>query len=184
MGSIYTRTGDEGTTYLPSAGRVAKSHPRIEALGALDELTSHLGMARAAIDDEEILGVLRQIQALLLELGADLSSAEALGRITDADVRWLEETIDLASDECPPLAGFIMPCGGEGACRLHLARAVCRCAERRLVEAAVAQPVGGEALRFVNRLSDALFALARLVECRDGGGDDCWEPRGHGSQES
>lgn len=163
---IYTRRGDTGETDLRRGKRVSKASAAIEALGDIDELNAHLGLARTVALDPEIDSVLEQIQGTLLRMGAgvagDQGAADAPAEIT---TERLESLIDEWDGQLPPLRNFILLGGSELAARLHLARAVCRRAERRLValgEGAVAS----ETLRFFNRLSDFLFVLARVANHR------------------
>jgi cob(I)alamin adenosyltransferase len=169
---IYTRTGDAGETALFDGTRVSKSDARVEAYGEIDELNAVLGMARAAGVDAEVDEVLAGLQRDLLALGARLADpAERIaGRvtkavITEADVTRLEQWIDRFEPELAPLRRFIVPGGGTSGAALHLARTVCRRAERRIVAlgSGAVEPV---LLVYVNRLSDLLFVLARLVNKR------------------
>lgn len=177
---IYTKQGDRGTSSLFDGRRVAKNDLRLETYGTLDELNSHLGMAIAECLHETLAAELRQLQVELFSLGADLatpigSANEAKVRRTNAeDVRRLEECIDGATAELPALKRFILPGGGVTACRLHVARTVCRRAERLLVGLMQQEPVGEQALIYLNRLSDLLFTYARLANRLDGVADTEW----------
>ncbi|MCL6554496.1 MAG: cob(I)yrinic acid a,c-diamide adenosyltransferase, partial [Firmicutes bacterium] len=134
MGRIYTRTGDAGDTALRGGRRVPKDHPRVEAYGALDELNSTLGAARAFLQDAELEAVLERIQRDLFVLGDEVSSPDQAGpRVDAAQVLALEKEIDRLEAELPPLSAFILPGGHPAGGLLHLARAVCRRAERRMV---------------------------------------------------
>lgn len=168
---IYTRTGDDGTTALFGGSRVAKDSLRIESYGDIDELNSAIGLARAhgvRADHDEILGML---QEHLFVLGADLATpihGEGRGpqvpRVTIAEVECLEGAIDRLEEELPALKTFILPGGVPAAAALHLARTICRRAERRIVALAHQEPETGPLpLQYVNRLSDLLFVLARAV---------------------
>jgi cob(I)alamin adenosyltransferase len=172
LNRIYTRTGDAGTTRLASGAQVSKSDLRVEAYGAVDETNACLGLARlhtASTADFDAL--LARLQNELFDLGADLATPaapdEAQGsrlRILDSQVARLEGEIDALNAELPALASFVLPGGTPAAAALHLARTVCRRAERetvRLVEAG--EPVSGPALRYLNRLSDLLFVAARYA---------------------
>jgi cob(I)alamin adenosyltransferase len=172
LNRIYTRTGDAGTTRLATGQPVSKSHLRVEAYGAVDETNACLGLARVhTADAPEVDAMLARIQNELFDLGADLAmppkADEAEGsvlRVSDAQVSRLEGEIDALNDRLPPLQSFILPAGTPAAAALHLARTVCRRAEReavRLVEAGEA--VSGPALRYLNRLSDLLFVAARFA---------------------
>jgi cob(I)alamin adenosyltransferase len=170
---IYTRTGDTGETGLLGGVRVRKSVPRVEAYGTLDELSAMLGMAGAILADVEMAGLLRNVQRDLFALGAQLADVrgregQPTGKATVPDARLavLEQAIDRAQAELPPLRSFILPGGCEAGARLHLARTICRRAERRIAALAEAEPVAPVVLAYVNRLSDLLFVLARLANHR------------------
>jgi cob(I)alamin adenosyltransferase len=175
LNRIYTRTGDAGTTRLASGKPVSKADPRVEAYGAVDEANACVGLARTHLAaDPELDAMLARVQNELFDLGADLATPprpdEAEGsvlRILDGQVARLEGEIDSLNAQLPPLASFILPGGAPAAAALHLARTVCRRAEReavRLVEAG--EPVSGPALRYLNRLSDFLFVAARWANGR------------------
>ncbi len=169
---IYTRTGDDGTTALFGGGRVLKSHPRLEAYGTVDELNAVIGIVLTHSLPEDIANDLRTLSSWLFVLGADLATpadaptAARVPRIQDEHVRWLEQRIDAYDAELPPLRNFILPGGHPAAAYLHLARTVCRRAERAAVAAAHAESLNAAALRFLNRLSDYLFVAARIVNHR------------------
>jgi cob(I)alamin adenosyltransferase len=182
MDRIYTRGGDAGETSLGSGERVPKDDVRIEAAGDVDELNALLGVAltRGAPEDP-----LRQVQNDLFDLGADL--AVPLGetkrerlRVTPEQVVWLEERCDEANADLPMLRSFILPGGSEAAALLHLARTVCRRAERRVVALAHREPVNPEARAYLNRLSDLLFILARATNAELGEEEPLWKPGGPG----
>ncbi len=163
---IYTKTGDDGTTSLFSGGRVPKDHLRVEAYGTVDELNSHLGVARAAQPQPAVETYLERVQNDLFRLGADLATpqdaaAAWLVRITPDNVAWLEETIDAMTTELVPLKSFILPAGTPAAASLHVARTVCRRAERVTVALAQQEAINTSAKVYLNRLSDWLFTLAR-----------------------
>lgn len=174
---IYTRTGDDGTTGLVGGQRVAKTAPRIEAYGTLDECSSAIGMARAALRPlragsaraERLDGWLAWVQDALFNLGSELATLpddrwESMPQIGDADARTLERAIDEAQRDLPPLANFIHPGGSVPGAALHLARTVARRAERLLVALRASDDsVSAAAVRVVNRLSDALFVWARWI---------------------
>ena len=176
---IYTRTGDEGETGLFGGPRVLKDDVRIEAYGTIDELNAVVGCARHELpaDWSDLLG---QIQHDLFSLGAELATPDPTAHNTalvgDAQVESLEQAIDQASQDLPPLQQFILPAGSRGVSLLHLARAVCRRGERRLVTLAsnAQSPVSAVLLRYVNRLSDLLFVLARAVTYAEGREDAGW----------
>ena len=176
---IYTRAGDAGKTSLGEGSRVPKTDLRIEAYGAVDELNSFLGLALSGELPDEFRPWLEQIQNDLFDLGADLAvpledeRRERL-RVTDGQVEWLEELCDLVNARLEPLKSFVLPGGTEAAARLHVARAVCRRAERRSVALAEAQGVNPTALAYLNRLSDLLFILARAANT--GSQEPLWRP--------
>ena len=169
---VYTRTGDDGTTGLGGGQRVRKDSPRIEAYGTVDELNSSIGVALAAGLTPALDERLRGIQNELFHLGSDLCILEAdkarlsVPRIEERHVAALEKTMDALTDQLPALENFVLPGGAPGAAALHVARTVCRRAERRIV--ALDPPVDPVLLRYVNRLSDLLFVLARVANHRAG----------------
>jgi cob(I)alamin adenosyltransferase len=176
---IYTRTGDDGTTGLLGPGRVLKCTPRVEAYGSVDELNAALGVARA-LDHEGWLGEeFELLQRRLFALGAELAAADPaslgdLERIADADVAGLERSIDRLDAELPPLRSFVLPAGSALAAQLHFARTVCRRAERRLVELAQHETVAPVLVRYLNRLADLLFVMARWCNRRVGVAEHEW----------
>lgn len=172
---IYTRTGDDGSTGLADGTRLSKDSPRVEALGCLDELNSLLGLV-AAFAGAPPLPELHRIQNQLFELGAELA-LPAEQRTCAADVKWLEGVLDTRNAELPTLKEFILPGGNAAASHCHLARAVCRRTERGLVRLACNERVNPQTLRYINRLSDLLFVLARVLARREGGGGEVfWQP--------
>ncbi|HEY8485958.1 MAG TPA: cob(I)yrinic acid a,c-diamide adenosyltransferase [Limnochordales bacterium] len=193
---IYTRTGDDGTTGLLGPGRAYKDDPRVEAYGAVDELNAHLGWARCLCRQDSRLAaaecVLAAVQERLFVVGAELARAGGrsgmrqqgdgppagrLPRIGEADVAWLEQEIDRVEQKLPPLTHFVLPGGCPAAAALHVARAVARRAERRVVSLArQAGDVRGEVVAFLNRLSDLLFVLARQANWLSGCPEHPWHP--------
>jgi cob(I)alamin adenosyltransferase len=181
LNRIYTRTGDAGATRLATGASVSKADLRVEAYGAVDETNACVGLARLHTAGE-LDAILARIQNELFDLGADLSTPakadEAEGsvlRILDSQVSRLEGEIDALNGELPPLVSFVLPGGTPAAAALHLARTVCRRAEReavRLVEAG--EGVSGPALRYLNRLSDLLFVAARFANDK-GAADVSWK---------
>ena len=170
---ITTRTGDDGTTGLAGGERVAKDSLRIEAVGSVDELNSTLGLLRAAIVDEAIDGLLEHIQHRLFDLGGELSMpGEAL--ITAEQVMALEGAIERFNADLPPLRDFVLPGGAESAARCHLARSVCRRAERDLWRLSRDETGNPASQRYLNRLSDLLFVLARVLARSDGASEVTW----------
>jgi len=180
---VYTRTGDDGTTGLGGGGRVSKDSPRVEAYGTVDELNSQVGAALATGVDAGLVSDLRRIQNELFHLGADLCTPEADKervpgpRLEERHVEALERMIDRLSAELAPLENFVLPGGSPGAAQLQLARAVCRRAERAVVALSHREAVGRQTIRYLNRLSDALFVLARYENLRRGVVDTLWDSR-------
>ena len=178
---IYTRAGDTGETSLGDGSRVPKTDLRIEAYGTVDELNSFLGLALAGDLPDEVRPWLEQVQNDLFDLGADLSvpleddRRERL-RVTSEQVERLEELCDLVNARLEPLRSFILPGGTEASARLHVARAVCRRAERLAVALAAEHGVNPAALSYLNRLSDLLFILARAANA--GSREPLWRPGG------
>jgi cob(I)alamin adenosyltransferase len=175
---IYTKTGDAGETGLFAGGRVAKDNLRVETYGAVDELNAVIGLART-VAAGDLAAALARISSELFSLGADLATpldaATAwIVRVDDTLTARLETEIDRFETELPPLTNFILPGGAPVAAQLHLARTVCRRAERRAVQLARAEPVNDAALRYLNRLSDWLFVAARLANHRAGRPDEPW----------
>jgi cob(I)alamin adenosyltransferase len=179
---IYTRTGDEGDTGLFGGGRVRKSHPRVAAYGDIDELNSAIGVARATPPMELFDHLLATIQRDLFSLGGHLATPDpdkvrkALEKaeLDEGRIAEFERTIDQADIELPPLKAFVLPAGSAKAAALHLARTVCRRAERRVIELADQAAVPQLFIVYLNRLSDLLFTLARLANHRTGSGDVTW----------
>jgi cob(I)alamin adenosyltransferase len=179
---IYTRTGDEGETGLFGGGRVRKSDPRVAAYGDVDELNSALGVARAAPPAELFDDLLATIQRDLFSLGGHLATPDP-GKVRKAlekaeldqdRIAEFERAMDQADVELVPLKAFVLPAGSPKAAALHLARTVCRRAERSVVSLSDQAPVPGLFLVYLNRLSDLLFTLARLANHRAGTGDVTW----------
>lgn len=181
LNRIYTRTGDDGTTGLVDGSRLPKHALRMEAVGAVDEANSALGFAAAALDGEHLADIQR-LQNDLFDLGADLATpgddfepSEMVLRIVTAQVDWVENRIDALNEALEPLTSFILPGGSEAAARLHMARTSARKAERRMTALAEAEPVNPAALAYINRLSDYLFVLCRVVN-DNGRSDVTWTP--------
>ena len=166
---LYTRTGDDGTTDLSGGGRTEKDSVRMHAVGDVDELNAVLGM----VGDEN----LQPLQSLLFELGAELASPNSDIRITQSDISSIEKWIDEVEAENDPIASFILPGGCELASRLHLARTVCRRAERNTLTLHRSGGCSKETIILLNRTSDLLFALARSINKMAGLGDVPWQPR-------
>ncbi|GMN14482.1 cob(I)yrinic acid a,c-diamide adenosyltransferase [Altererythrobacter sp. MTPC7] len=182
LNRIYTRTGDDGTTGLVDGSRRAKHDPRMEAIGLVDEANSAIGLAAAALDDGENAATLFRIQNDMFDLGADIATpgedfepGEMTLRMVASQTQWLETQIDALNDRLEPLASFVLPGGSEAAARVHVARASTRAAERGVAALADAEPVNPAALSYINRLSDLLFVMARVLN-DDGRADVNWVP--------
>jgi cob(I)alamin adenosyltransferase len=187
LNKIYTRTGDAGTTALGTGERVPKHSPRIAAYGTVDEANAAIGMARihVAAGHPDVDAMLGRIQNDLFDLGADLCAPERAGvpakrerlRVTDAQIARLEAEIDTMNAQLTPLRSFVLPGGSAAAAALHVARTVCRRAERAVVELAgnPDEHVSPPALKYINRLSDLLFVASRYVNER-GNADVLWVP--------
>lgn len=177
LSRIYTKTGDSGTTGLGDGSRVAKDSARVEAYGTIDEANSAIGLILAigAADavPAEIRTVLTAIQHQLFDLGGELC-IPGHAAIFDPDVERLEQHLDAFNEALPPLKEFILPGGGEAAARCHLARTIVRRAERETVTLAGLEAVRPEAIRYLNRLSDLLFVLARVLARASGQGEVVW----------
>lgn len=187
LNKIYTRTGDDGTTGLVDGSRAAKHSLRIAAIGEVDEANSAIGVAAAAIAQDSLCAALFRIQNDLFDLGADLATplgalggddfapSEMVLRIVPTQVDWLEQQIDDLNERLEPLTSFILPGGSAAAGHTHLARAITRRAERSMTALAGAEPVNPAASAYINRLSDYLFVLARVLN-DDGRSDVKWVP--------
>jgi cob(I)alamin adenosyltransferase len=176
---IYTRGGDAGETSLGDGSRVSKLDPRLRAFGTVDELNSHVGHALAADLTEEMRQTLERVQNELFDLGADLSVPFGLAgrlRVEQRQIDQLERDCDRFNADLPPLKSFVLPGGSEGAARLHLARTVCRRAEREALAAAGELELNPLVLVYLNRLSDLLFILARTANAAGGHGEPLWKP--------
>jgi cob(I)alamin adenosyltransferase len=179
---IYTRGGDDGSTGLGGGQRLAKDAPRIEAYGTVDELNSFIGAAAAAGVDAELVPILKTIQNELFDLGADLCILEedkqkmSLPGIKQRQIDDLEQILDRLTAEVGPLENFILPAGTPAAALLHVARTVCRRAERRVLTLASQEPVGPAVIKYLNRLSDALFVMARFENKQKNVTETTWQP--------
>jgi cob(I)alamin adenosyltransferase len=189
LNRIYTRAGDAGQTRLVGGQKVAKDDLRIECYGTVDELNAFIGAARLTAEELgkasssicRLASVLRQIQHELFNLGSILATLPEdvhpkQPRVTDRDVEQLEREIDRANEELEPLRSFVLPGGSRLDAELHICRTVCRRAERMLVKLAGREDVPGEALRYLNRLSDALFVWSRWVNNVLGTQETLWQP--------
>lgn len=186
LNKIYTRTGDDGTTGLVDGSRVSKADARLNAIGEVDEANSALGVAIQALEADEVnsqlVAGLRRIQNDLFDLGADIATPGTSFepspmelRIVPDQVDWLEATIDAANEDLSPLTSFILPGGSAAAAHMHMARAISRRAERALVAASQSISINPQALKYLNRLSDYLFVLCRVINSTRGG-DILWVP--------
>ena len=186
LNKIYTRTGDQGTTGLVDGSRLPKNAARMEAIGAVDEANSAIGLAVCMAAKEaggaEHAAVLTRIQNDMFDLGADLATpgddftpGEMTLRLVPGQAEWLEARIDALNERLEPLRSFILPGGSEAAARVHVARASARKAERAMVALGAEAPVNPAALAYINRLSDYLFVLARAINAA-GAGDVLWVP--------
>lgn len=182
LNKIYTRTGDDGTSGLVDGSRRPKADARFEAIGAVDEANSALGLLAVALTDSEHAEAVTRVQNDLFDLGADIATpgsdfepSEMVLRIVPTQVQWLENAIDGLNEHLEPLTSFILPGGSEAAARAHVARASVRRAERALAALATVEPVNPAALSYINRLSDFMFVLGRVLN--DGGASDVkWVP--------
>jgi cob(I)alamin adenosyltransferase len=177
---IYTRTGDDGSTGLIGKGRVPKDATRVEAYGAVDELNATLGVARAADGAGWFAADLEAIQTALLVIGAELATPgpapATIARVGDDEIAALERRIDALDEELPALTRFVLPGGTPLAAALHVSRTVCRRAERRVVSLARAERAHDGVIRYLNRLADLLFTMARASNRRAGVADHEWTP--------
>ena len=182
LNKIYTRTGDGGDTGLADGSRIPKEHPLSQAIGDVDEANSAIGLALLHVDDDAARAMLRAVQNELFDLGADIATpaddftpnAMTL-RVVGAQIDRLEREIDSMNESLEPLRSFILPGGSAGAAHLHLARTIVRRAERSTVAASRHVPLNPLARMYLNRLSDHLFVLARLL-AKGAGGDILWQP--------
>lgn len=175
---IYTRTGDRGETGLIGGQRVPKDDPRVCAYGTVDELNAVLGVAKCHLNDSELIALVEQFQNELFDIGAELASpperAGQFSAIEESHITALEQAIDKFEEELPPLHQFILPGGTPGSAYLHLARTVCRRAEREVVHLSQCSTVNAILIRYLNRLSDLLFVMARIANHRAGVPDVVW----------
>jgi cob(I)alamin adenosyltransferase len=180
LSRIYTRTGDDGTTALGDGTRLPKDHPRVAAFGEVDELNAVLGLLHAHCPDSSEAKLLRTVQNDLFDLGGDLCFPIVEGetgmlRVTAAQAERLERAIDRSNENLQPLRSFVLPGGSPAAAWLHLARTVCRRAERAVVTLAASETVNPQVLIYLNRLSDLLFVLGRVAN-DNGAKDVTWVP--------
>ncbi|XEG73848.1 cob(I)yrinic acid a,c-diamide adenosyltransferase [Pseudomonas sp. abacavir_1] len=180
LSKIYTRTGDAGETGLADGSRVPKHHPRIEAIGCVDELNSQLGLLLADLQEarsaalDQLLTVLAPVQHRLFDLGGELAMPEYRA-LDDHEVARLEQAIDAWNEELEPLKDFILPGGSRLVAQIHVCRALARKAERRCQQLNAEEPLEGAGLRYLNRLSDLLFVAARIAAKRQGVAEVLWK---------
>jgi cob(I)alamin adenosyltransferase len=183
---VYTRGGDNGETSLIGGDRVSKAAPRIECYGTIDELNATLGLVLEALVESEggphLTPILRRVQNELFNLGAELAAQDAetrskMPRIEQRHIDGLERDIDAVNDDLPALKSFVLPGGGWPSAYFHLARTVCRRAERILVAVAATEDLGPLAVQYLNRLSDALFVWGRWCVLKDGEAEPLWDSR-------
>jgi cob(I)alamin adenosyltransferase len=174
LSKIYTRTGDDGSTGLGDGTRVAKDSARVSAYGTVDEANSAIGLLLAAELPAQMRELLTTVQHQLFDLGGELC-IPGHAAIDDTDVERLEQHLDRYNDPLPPLKDFILPGGGEAAARCHVARTVVRRAEREAVTLSHHDAVRPQAIRYLNRLSDLLFVLARVLARESGHGEVLWQ---------
>ncbi len=174
LSKIYTRTGDDGTTGLGDGSRTQKDSMRVEAYGTVDELNSAVGVLIAAAEDADLNSVLLDVQHDLFDLGGELCmpGTELIG---DRHIDRLERELDRLNADLPPLKDFILPGGSVPAAQAHLARTICRRAERRVIALARHEAVHEPVIRYLNRLSDLMFVIARTIARGSGGGEILWD---------
>ncbi|MCZ8166035.1 cob(I)yrinic acid a,c-diamide adenosyltransferase [Silanimonas sp.] len=173
LSKIYTRTGDDGSTGLGDGARVSKDSARVTAYGTVDEANSTIGIVLACEIPDSIRNVLVAVQHQMFDLGGELC-IPGHAAIFDADIQALEDTLDRFNADLPPLKDFILPGGGMAAAQAHLARTICRRAEREVVTLSHHDAVRPEAIRYLNRLSDLLFVLCRVLARESGHGEVLW----------
>ena len=175
LSKIYTRTGDKGNTGLGDGSRVDKDHIRVEAFGTVDELNSVIGMILAHNIPETIKNCLNKVQHHLFDLGGELCIPGHTA-LDETYISYLEETLDKLNEDLPNLKEFILPSGGHATSACHLARTVCRRAERRVVTLAKDENVSPFSISYLNRLSDLLFVIARVLARHENGSEVLWQP--------
>lgn len=180
LSKIYTRTGDDGSTGLGDGSRIAKDSLRVEAFGDIDELNSHIGMLLTYDTPSNIQALMIGIQHDLFDLGGEVCIPGRVA-LTQDYVSLLENSLDELNDNLKPLKEFILPGGAPAAAVCHVARTVCRRAERRLVSLAHEESVSAPAIHYLNRLSDLLFVVARYINQQAGLPDVLWQPGRHGN---
>ncbi|MCG8435525.1 MAG: cob(I)yrinic acid a,c-diamide adenosyltransferase [Gammaproteobacteria bacterium] len=176
LSKIYTRTGDGGSTGLGDGTRVDKDSPRVEAYGTVDELNSVIGVVLTTNLPTTVKDSLTEIQHELFDLGSELC-VPGFTAIKDSQIARLEKELDAFNADLPPLKEFILPGGSQAAATCHLARAVCRRAERRVISLSKLENINGSAIRYLNRLSDLLFVIARILVRHENGSEVLWRSR-------
>ena len=171
LSKIYTRTGDDGSTGLADGSRVDKDSARVEAMGAVDELNTFVGAVLVHSLPTDITGLLTDVQHALFDIGGEMAIPGAI-TVNAGYVTRLEQALDARNEDLPMLKEFILPGGGAAAVAAHVARAVCRRAERRMMSLSRVDKVNGHSQRYLNRLSDLLFVLARVLAVSGGGGGE------------
>ncbi|MEO6799947.1 MAG: cob(I)yrinic acid a,c-diamide adenosyltransferase [Rhodanobacter sp.] len=175
LSKIYTRTGDDGSTGLGDGSRVGKDSPRVNAYGTVDELNSTIGMVLAADGvSDEVREALTQVQHDLFDLGGELC-IPGMATVNDSDIDRLEHILDKLNEPLPPLKEFILPGGGMAASCCHVARTVCRRAERAVIALSREDDIRPQPQRYLNRLSDVLFVIARVLARASGHGEVLWQ---------
>jgi len=179
---IYTKTGDSGLTGLVGGQRIAKTSLRINAIGEVDELNAHIGLVRIVVSDKDLGEILKSTQSRLFDLGSELAClpdmAGQIASLNESHVATLEQSMDLQSSKLPALRNFILPAGTESAARLHVARCVCRRAERAVLALDAEQGVRRVLIQYLNRLSDWLFVAARTANHLSNVQDVEWQKLG------
>ena len=176
LSKIYTRTGDNGTTGLGDGSRVEKDHPRVEAFGTVDELNSAIGLVRAESLPDGMDALLGEIQHRLFDLGGELS-IPGYQVIEEPDTTALEQALDRYNESLPMLKEFLLPAGGRATAQCHLARTICRRAERRVYTLSKNEAVNAASITYLNRLSDLLFVIARVLARFENGAEVLWQPK-------
>lgn len=177
---IYTKTGDKGMTRLVGGSQVSKDSDRVESYGTVDELNSWVGYAISMLSDQHaaVKEELKQVQQCLFDVGTDLATpteADRPTKLQTASVTWLEQRIDVYTEEAPDIERFILPGGSQGASMMHVARTIARRAERSIVRLSWTSKINSDVIMFVNRLSDYFYALARVLNAREGVEDVFYE---------
>lgn len=177
---IYTKTGDKGMTRLVGGSQVSKDSDRVESYGTVDELNSWVGYAISMLSDQHaaVKEELKQVQQCLFDVGTDLATpteADRPTKLQTASVTWLEQRIDVYTEEAPDIERFILPGGSQGASMMHVARTIARRAERSIVRLSWTSKINSDVIMFVNRLSDYFYALARVLNVREGVEDVFYE---------